>query len=173
MGGEDHPNADLKFKMGDVITTTIDTANGETILITHDTNLPRPYSLGFRVQGTKGLWEVDGNRMYIEGETEADQWEPADFWLDKHDHPLWGKFGEYAEGSGHGGMDFFVLNAFVESAKRKIAPPMDAYDAAAWSAVTPLSEQSIAQGGAPQKFPDFTGGKWKTRKPYGWIKDTF
>ncbi len=172
-GGQDHPNADLKFKLGDVITTTIDTANGETILITHDTNLPRPYSLGFRVQGTKGLWEVDGNRMYIEGETEGHQWEPADFWLDKHDHPLWRKFGEYAEGSGHGGMDFFVLNAFVESAKRKIAPPMDAYDAAAWSAVTPLSEQSIAQGGAPQKFPDFTGGKWKTRKPYRWIKDTF
>ena len=172
-GGEDHPNASLEFKLGDVITTTIDTANGETILITHDTNLPRPYSLGFRVQGTKGLWEVDGNRMYIEGETEGHKWESADFWLDKHDHPLWVKFGEYAEGSGHGGMDFFVLNAFVESAKRKVAPPMDVYDAAAWSAVTPLSEQSIAQRGAPQEFPDFTGGQWKTRNPYPWIKDTF
>ena len=74
---------------------------------------------------------------------------------------------------GHGGMDFFVLNAFVKSAKRKVAPPLDVYDAAAWSAVTPLSEQSIAQGGAPQEFPDFTGGRWKTREPYPWIRDTY
>ena len=50
---------------------------------------------------------------------------------------------------------------------------MDAYDAAAWSAVTPLSGKSIAEGGAPQEFPDFTGGKWKTREPYDWIKDSF
>ena len=172
-GGPDHPNADLKFKLGDVITTTIDTANGETIIITHDTNLPRPYSLGFRVQGAKGLWEVDGNRIYVEGESEPHKWEEADFWLDKYDHPLWLKYGEFAEGSGHGGMDFFVLNAFVESAKLNVAPPLDVYDAAAWSAVTPLSEQSIANGGAPQDFPDFTSGKWKQREPYNWIKDSY
>lgn len=173
VGGEDHPNANLKFKLGDIVTTTIDTAHGETIIITHDTNLPRPYSLGFRVQGTKGLWEVDGNRMYIEGETEAHEWESDEFWLDKYDHPLWTKYGTYAEGSGHGGMDFFVLNAFVESAKQEVAPPMDVYDAAAWSAVTPLSELSIANQGSPQEFPDFTTGKWKSRKPYQWIKDSY
>jgi predicted dehydrogenase len=173
VGGEDHPNASLKFKMGDVITSTIDTANGETIIVTHDTNLPRPYSLGFRVQGTKGLWEVDGNRIYIEGESEPHKWEEADFWLDKYDHPLWLKYGAYAEGSGHGGMDFFVLNAFVESARQNISPPMDVYDAAAWSAVTPLSEKSIADGGAPQEFPDFTSGRWRDRRPYEWIKDTY
>ena len=172
-GGKDHSNASLKFKLGDVITTTIDTANGETILVTHDTNLPRPYSLGFRVQGTRGIWEADGNRIYIEGESEPHKWEPADFWLDKHDHPLWLKYGEYAEGSGHGGMDFFVLNAFVESARANVAPPLDVYDAAAWSAVTPLSELSIANGGAPQEFPDFTSGRWKTRERYDWIKDTY
>ena len=51
--GENHPNAKVKFKLGDVVTTSISCANGETILLQHDTNLPRPYSLGFRVQGTK------------------------------------------------------------------------------------------------------------------------
>jgi len=30
----------------------------------------------------------------------------------------------------------------------------------------PLSETSIARGSAPVKVPDFTRGKWKTRKPY-------
>ncbi len=172
-GGADHPNATVKFKQGDVITSTIDTANGETIIITHDCNSPRPYSLGFRVQGANGLWEDDGNRIYIEGKSEPHEWDSADNWLKEYDHPLWKKYGEYAEDAGHGGMDFFVLNAFVESAKKKIAPPMDAYDAAAWSAVTPLSEVSIANGGAPQDFPDFTRGLWIKRTPYDWMKETF
>ena len=170
-GGADHPNAKLKFKQGDIITSTIETANGETIIVTHDCNSPRPYSLGFRVQGSEGLWEVDGSRMYVEGVSEPHRWDEAKPWLEKYDHPLWKKYGEYAQGSGHGGMDFFVLNAFVESAKQNIAPPLDAYDAAAWSAITPLSELSIENNGEPQNFPDFTRGLWVTRKPYDWIKD--
>ena len=172
-GGEDHPNASLKFKQGDVITTTVETARGETIIITHDCNLPRPYSLGFRVQGANGLWEVDGSRIYIEGKSEPHRWDEAGPWLEQYDHPLWQKYGEYASGSGHGGMDFFVLHAFVESAKRGLAPPIDVYDAASWSAVTPLSERSIAENGAPQFFPDFTRGRWMHRKPYDWIKDSY
>lgn len=173
-GGEDHPNAKLKWKLGDIVTTTIDTANGETIIITHDTNSPRPYSLGFRVQGTEGIWEVDGNRIYIEGEAEkAHRWDDATSWLKEYDHPLWKRFAETAEGAGHGGMDFFVMNAFVESAKRDVPPPLDAYDAAAWSSVTPLSEESIASGGQLQFFPDFTRGKWIKRKPYNWMKDSY
>ena len=94
-------------------------------------------------------------------------------WLKKYDHPLWIKYGEHAMGAGHGGMDFFVINAFVESAKQNIAPPMDAYDAAAWSAITPLSELSIENNGEPQSFPDFTRGLWVKRKPYNWIKDSY
>ncbi len=173
-GGEDHPNAKLKFKQGDIITSTINTANGETIIVTHDCNSPRPYSLGFRVQGSEGIWEVDGNRIYIEGKAEKPhRWDEATQWLEKYDHPLWNKYGEKAMGAGHGGMDYFVINSFVESAKQNIAPPLDAYDAAAWSAITPLSEVSIANNGEPQDFPDFTRGDWVKRKPYNWIKDTY
>lgn len=172
-GGEAHPNAKIKFKQGDVITSTIETALGETIIVTHDCNLPRPYSLGFRVQGANGLWEVDGNRIYIEGKSEPHKWDQADEWLTKYDHPLWKKYGEHAMGAGHGGMDFFVINAFVESAKQNIAPPLDVYDAAAWSVITPLSEISIENNGEPQDFPDFTRGLWLKRTPYNWIKDTY
>jgi len=172
-GGQDHPNAGLNWKLGDVVTTTIETSNGETIIVTHDTNLPRPYSLGFRVQGTTGLWEVDGSRIYIEGQSEPHRWDEAEPWLEKYDHPLWKKYGNDAEGAGHGGMDFFVLNAFVESAKRNIPPPMDAYDAATWSAITPLSERSIARHGEVQDFPDFTRAQWIKRVPYDWIKDSW
>ncbi len=173
-GGADHPNAKLNFKQGDIITSMIETSNEETIIVTHDCNSPRPYSLGFRVQGSEGIWEVDGSRIYIEGKAkQPHRWDDAAPWLEQYDHPLWKKYGEYAAGSGHGGMDFFVLQAFVESAKQNIAPPMDAYDAAAWSAITPLSEASIANNGEPQDFPDFTRGNWVKRKPYSWIKDSY
>ncbi len=165
VGGEAHPNASVKFKQGDVITSVIGTSNGETIIVTHDCNSPRPYSLGFRVQGASGLWEVDGNRIYVEGQSEPHEWDVADEWLAKYDHPLWKKYGKYAEDAGHGGMDFFVMNAFVESAKQNIAPPMDAYDAAAWSVIGPLSERSVAKKSRSVDVPDFTRGAWKTNKP--------
>lgn len=164
-GGEQHPNAKVEFKLGDVVTTMIRCANGETILLQHDTNLPRPYSLGFRVQGTKGIW-MDLNRsLYIEGVSNTnDKWEDAKAYLDKYDHPLWKRWGSSTEGAGHGGMDFFVLHAFVEAIKRKTATPMDVYDAAAWSAITPLSEKSIELGNETVEFPDFTSGQWMYRK---------
>ena len=164
-GGEAHPNAKVNFKLGDVVTTMIRTANDETILLQHDTNLPRPYSLGFRVQGTKGIWMDVNKSIYLEGRSkEAHRWDEAKAWLDKYDHPLWAKYGSDASGAGHGGMDWFVLNAFVESVKRKTPTPQDVYDAVTWSAITPLSETSIQLGGESVDFPDFTGGKWMYRK---------
>ena len=166
-GGEDHPNAKIKFKQGDVITSMIECANGETIIVTHDTNLPRPYSLGFRVQGANGLWEKDGDRIYVEGQSEPHQWDNSAEWLKKYDHPIWQKYGEEATGAGHGGMDYFVMKSFVESALA------NAYDAAAWSAITPLSEASIENNGEPQEFPDFTRGQWVARAPYDWMKDEY
>src|SRR5215217_6259538 len=88
-GGASHPNAKVEFKLGDIVTTQIQCANGETILLQHDTNLPRPYSLGFRVQGTKGLWMDVNKSLYIEGVSKSnDDWEPAAPYLDKWDHPL-------------------------------------------------------------------------------------
>lgn len=164
-GGADHPNTGVKFALGDVVQTQIRCANGETILLTHDTSLPRPYSLGFRVQGTEGLWMDVNKSIYLEGKSpEAHRWEPAQAWLDRYDHPLWKKYAAQAEGAGHGGMDFFVMHAFVEAVKRAAPMPIDIYDAVAWSAITPLSEQSIAADGETLDFPDFTEGKWRERK---------
>ena len=172
-GGEDHPNADVRFNLGDVITTVIETALGESIVVQHDTNLPRPYSLGFKVQGTNGLWMDVNNSIYLEGRSPTHQWEQADAYLEQYDHPLWKRHEQRAVGAGHGGMDFFVIHAFVESIKRKAPVPLDAYDAAAWSAISPLSEQSIAMGSAPQAFPDFTRGRWINRKPVFALDDQY
>jgi len=179
-GGENHPNAKLKWKLGDIVSTQIQTHNGETILLTHDTNSPRPYNLGFRVQGTEGLWQdfssgqLDAGHIYIEGVSpKPHQWENPEPYLKKYDHPLWKKYENQAAGSGHGGMDFFVENAFVECIKRNVPFPIDVYDLATWYAITPLSEKSIAENGQMQVIPDFTRGKWKNRKPDFGMNDIF
>lgn len=173
-GGENHPNAKVNFKLGDVVTTMIKCANEETILLQHDTSLPRPYSLGFRVQGTNGIWMDVNKSIYIEGQSKQEhRWEDAKDWLDKYDHPLWKKYEKEATSAGHGGMDWFVFNAFVEAVKRKTKTTQDVYDAVTWSAITPLSELSVQNGGETVDFPDFTNGKWMFRKNDFAIDDTY
>ena len=63
------------------------------------------------------------------------------------------KFESQAEGSGHGGMDFFILRAFIEFLKGA-DPVIDVYDSVSMSVVSPLSEKSIRLGSAPIKIPD-------------------
>jgi hypothetical protein len=162
--GLDHPNARVNFKLGDIVTTMIRTQNEESIILIHDTSSPRPYSLNFRVQGTQGLWMDDLQQIHIEGKTSPHRWESDTQWMEKYDHPLWQKYNEAAKSAGHGGMDFFVLNAFVECCKRNEEFPIDVYDMATWSCITPLSEKSVSEGGSKQDIPDFTKGKWKTRQ---------
>ncbi|RYG42541.1 MAG: Gfo/Idh/MocA family oxidoreductase [Chitinophagaceae bacterium] len=172
-GGPNHPNAKVKFKLGDIVTTTMTTANGETIVLSHDVNSPRPYSLNFRVQGTAGLWMDDFDSIHIEGKSPAHKYEKDTAYMQQYDHPLWKKYANSATGAGHGGMDYFVIHAFIESIKRKAPFPMDVYDLATWYAITPLSELSIAQGGQVQSIPDFTKGKWMTRKPVFAFDDSY
>jgi len=159
-------NADINYKNGDVVTTMLNCANGETVTLSHDTHLPRPYSLGFRVQGTEGLWMDVNNGIYIEDKAGTyDQWDKADKWLAEYDHPLWKKYAAKAEGAGHGGMDWYVFNAFVQAVKQQKQTPIDVYDSLTMSVITPLSEKSLKEGNMPQAFPDFTNGRWKDAKP--------
>ena len=81
-------------------------------------------------------------------------------YMKEYEHPIWTAYHEIGERGGHGGMDFLVLRAFVESVQKNEQPPIDVYDAAAWMAITPLSEESIARGSIPVAVPDFTNGKW-------------
>ena len=164
-GGRDHEYAKINFNLGDIVQTMIKCANGETIIVTHDTNLPRPYSLGFRVQGTKGLWMNDGDGVYVEGESKPHRWDESDPWFKKYDHKLWSSLEAKAKEAGHGGMDFIMMYDFIDAIRNKKPAPMDCYDAAAWSAISGLSEMSVARGGALVDFPDFTRGQWIHRKP--------
>ena len=164
----DSPLAQAKFNQGDVVTTMIKCANGETIMLTHDCTLPRPYSRGGYLQGSKGLWVEDGRFIYLEDRTQPGphgehNFESDKAYMDEYLHPLWKEYEEFGLRGGHGGMDFLTLRAFVESLQKGIPFPIDVYDAAAWMAITCLSEKSIALGSMPVEIPDFTGGRWIKR----------
>ncbi len=170
--GEEFENAREPFALGDVVTTIITCANGETITLTHDTTLPRPYSRNYVIQGTKGIASEDANfSISIEGLTpqndswDPNEWRPISEYYGEHAHPLWKAYREVGVKSGHGGMDYLVLRAFIEAVRDKTDTPIDVYDTAAWMAITPLSEDSVACGGKPVAIPDFTEGRWLTPRP--------
>ena len=174
--GEKDPIASGMVAQGDVVTTVIRCARGEVITLVLDTTLPRPYSRNGRIQGTRGLWMEDKgdsnnpaatSMIYLEGVNQPEQWLPfAPYAEDPRYNPLWHWYKIEGVRGGHGGMDYLVLRAFVESVLEDKASPIDVYDAAAWMAVTALSEQSIALGSAPQAVPDFTDGAWMKKTPY-------
>ncbi len=170
---EHRPDSELanaQVNQGDIVTTMISCANGETILLTHDCTLPRPYSRGGRIQGTKGIWMEDNRSIYIDGRSPVDpgywthRWEKDEAYMEEYKHPLWQAYEEFGLRGGHGGMDYLVLRAFVESVQKDECPPIDTYDTASWMAITALTEQSIAMGGAPVPVPDFTEGRWLQKR---------
>ena len=168
---EDHPYYNAKIKQSDFITTIIDCAGGEQIILTLDTTLPRSnYSRQFTVRGTKGMCQEAVGHVctyFLDGMTPGragNHFNNEEKWFKTHDHPLHTEYLSQTR-SGHGGIDWLVVRAFVESVKRGIEPPIDAYDTALWLAIAPLSEASIARGGAPVEVPDFTKGKWFRREP--------
>ena len=56
-----------EFAQGDIVTTILKCAGGETITLRLDTTLPRFYSRDFTVRGTKGMYEQATNSVFIEG----------------------------------------------------------------------------------------------------------
>ena len=163
--GADSPYASMKYNQGDIITTVITCANGETIHLCLDTTLPRPYySRNFTVRGTKGMYTEERKVLYFTGmEEEIENNEEEMF--ERYDHPLQKEYYKTGVRGGHGGMDWLVCRAFVESVKQGTNTPIDAYDTISWMSIAPLSEMSIAKGGAPVSVPDFTKGKWINREP--------
>jgi hypothetical protein len=152
-----------KYICGDMNTSIIKTQKGRTILLQHDVVNPRPYSRLNSISGPKGAFADYPARIFIDG-SGKEEWESIDAFREKYEHPLWKTTGDLARKlGGHGGMDYVMNYRLMDCLKRGLPPDIDVYDAAAWSAPRPLSEKSVTENGAPQKFPDFTRGKWATR----------
>ncbi len=164
--GADHPNARLSYKQGDIVTSTIKTKKGNTLIINYDMQLPRPYDNRWTIQATEGLYNEQRNAVYLSRFIrEYHEWEPFPPYQEKHDHLWWRKHGEAALKAGHSGTDYLELLLFLDAVRKRTATPISVYDSVLMSMVVPLSGLSIEKNGEPVECPDFTRGRWKTTRP--------
>ena len=174
---KEHPDtvdpamATASFRQGDVVTTLLQCAGGETVTLRLDTTLPRYYDREFTVRGTKGMYEMGPNMLFFNGmkehfdtrKTYREQLDNATAYEDKYLPDIWKSITPEELAAGHGGMDAMEIRAFIDALLSGDEMPIDVYDCAVWMAITALSERSIALGGMPQEMPDFTRGIWLTR----------
>lgn len=153
-----------KYVAGDLNRSLVRTTKGRVILLEHDVVNARPYSRINSLQGVNGIFEDYPARIYIDGTTPADAWHQIDTYRTQYEHQLWRDLGQRARTGGHGGMDYVQAWRIVQCFREGLAPDINVYDAAAWSAPGPLSAQSIAKGGAPVAIPDFTRGAWTSQQ---------
>jgi predicted dehydrogenase len=152
---------------GNMNTTSIRTNSGRTIMLQHDVSSPRVYSRLHLISGTKGAaqkyplpgristghkdWLTDAELKSLE---------------EKYQPEIVRKIGELAkEVGGHGGMDFLMNWRLIDCLRNGLPLDIDVYDAAAWSAITPLSKKSVANRSSAVDIPDFTAGSWKKNMP--------
>lgn len=161
---------DREFKQGDVVTTMIECENGETVFLKLDTTLPRLYERNLTASGTKGFYNQTTHSVILDdGSVDHEQtaYKELFFSDEKYSRYLpedWRTITPEQMKAGHGGMDFIMLKHFISCIKYNKPMPIDVYDAVTWMCVTALSEESIKKGSVPVEFPDFTRGKYKTRK---------
>ncbi|MBR2883179.1 MAG: Gfo/Idh/MocA family oxidoreductase [Clostridia bacterium] len=165
---DDEELMNTTFNQGDIITTVIKCAHGETIKLTLGTTLPRYYSRGLAIHGTDAFYCEDTQTIMRDddfADEKEDEWYAENKgnekkYYEKYEHPIWKKYQEEGVKEGHGGMDWLVISAFFDALKENKPMPIDVYDMATWMAITPLSERSIQMGSMPVEIPDFTNGKW-------------
>jgi len=155
-----------KTYRGNMNNTLIRTFRGRTILVQHDVTSPRPYSRLHILSGTKAYAQKYPTPAKIAVE---------DVWLkpeemkkleDQYTPGIIRKVGEMAKAiGGHGGMDFMMDWRLIDCLRNGLALDQDVYDAALWSSISPLSQQSVANRAASVDVPDFTRGAWKTNQP--------
>ena len=150
--------------VGNINSSIITTEKGHTIVVQHCISLPHPYSRSFILSGTKGYaqkyplpllaLDPEGDRAIINDELKL--------LLDKYPHPFVERYKPFGESlCGRRWIDFAMDSRLIYCLRKGLPLDMDVYDAAEWSSLVELTEQSAALGGAPVEIPDFTNGCWK------------
>ncbi len=172
----DHHWNRAQFVCGDMNTAIIKTKLGRTIVVQEDETSPRPYTRLNLIQGTAGTLAGFPTRVCGEklGDGNYHRWIQGDELAaiyEKYDHPLWKRVGDQAvKMGGHGGMDFVMLYRVMECLRNGWPMDQNVYEGAFWSSLIPLTAQSVAMGGVPVEFPDFTRGDWKNTAPLGVVR---
>lgn len=143
LGGD----TNVEIKMGDIVSTQIETEKGILISLIHDTTLPRPRSLDFEVQGTKGIWQGDNSRIYVEGVSPDETWGPDLSYIERYESLYWQQWGGDAllQDAHHQGMDYIMLKALEADLQGKLVYPATLNDLALWTSVSPWSKVSIVE----------------------------
>ena len=151
---------------GNMDITLIKTEKGKTIMLQHDVTSPRPYSRLHVLSGTKGFAQKYPQEGIAFGHSFVKKEELQDLY-DKYTPELVKFIGEQAKQvGGHGGMDFMMDWRLIDCLRNGLPLDQSVYDGASWSAIVPLSVQSVAKNSRTVDFPDFTRGDWKTNKPH-------
>ena len=152
---------------GTMNSALITTEKNKTILIQCCMTLPRPYSRSYMISGTKGYvqkypvhsmsFAPDSDNIFIG--------EQCDSIIGRHRHPFVEKYAKRGkELCGKRWIDFAMDERLIYCLRNGLPLDMDVYDAAEWSSLVELTEQSALAGGAPVEIPDFTRGRWDVLK---------
>ena len=164
-------NATLNsFQCGDMNSTLIKTTKGKTILLQFDVHTGQPYSRINKVTGTKAVHQGYPSRLFIDSDQlkfYGHSWltkEDYTTYRNRYEHPMIKKLKTISSQfkQGHGGMDFIMMYRLIRCLNLGLPLDLNVYDGVLWSAVTPLSELSVANNSLPMPIPDFTNGHWKS-----------
>jgi len=151
---------------GNMNNTVIRTYKGRTILIQHDVTSPRPYSRLHTIVGTEGFAQKYPSPARIAKGDSFMTPEEISAMEEKFTPEIVKKVGEMAKKiGGHGGMDFMMDWRLIDCLRNGLPLDQDVYDAALWSSISPLSQQSVARRSCSVDIPDFTRGAWKINRP--------
>jgi predicted dehydrogenase len=166
--------AQAGYALGDVNNTLVSTANGRNVSLYYDSTTPRVEEGQVRIQCSRGVFSSQLDRIYIEGRgNRTDRpswrhnpdWEDSEVYRKEYEHAIWQNREATLPQAGVSGATAVQLYRLLKTLREGRPPDIDVYDAAAWSAIAPLSEASVAGGSRPVDIPDFTRGKWRTRLP--------
>lgn len=160
--GKDSEEAQNKYILGDMNNTLIRTEKGRTILLQHNRVSPRPYTRIHLINGTKGYFQkYPVEQMIFEGGENSLTQEEIDQLLAEHEHPFITELGKTAvEHEGIRARDYIMDYRLIHCLRNGLPLDQDVYDAAEWSCIVELSEQSVFSGSMPVQIPDFTRGLW-------------
>lgn len=194
--GDRHPFAARKMAQGDVNVSLLRTAGGKLVTLNFDTNTPHPREFFHlqgtrsvlhadaglpRPKASErsaallaaGIYEMRSGMIYVDGRSPlVDRWEPAEPYYQEYQHPFLNTYQPKPRTRpvrGHGGGRAFTpvtWERLIAALRGGRITDYDVYDSVTSGAISQLSEQSVAGGGAPVPFPDFTRGKWRTARPF-------
>lgn len=109
--------------------------------------------IGFRTEISCAVHHIrPGRLLSLEGKA-------LEEFIERYRHPFAATIGAEAKQKGIANeMNYMMDYRLIYCLRNGLPLDMDVYDAAEWSCITELSEQSVLQGSIPVAIPDFTRG---------------